>query len=267
MTNEEREIITRFIERIGGAPASGGGFASVPATRPQLPPIDAEADALIGQLFSRYPEARYRLTQTAYVQDLALIEAQNRIKRLEWELQQAQQAAQAAQRGSAGASGGGFFSNLFGGGSARPGPAPNAWGQPGQQQYAPPPPPQYPPGYAPPQQMMQRGGSGFLGSALTTAAGVAGGMIAGNALMNMFSGGHGAAAAAGLGAGGADSPWGAPPDAPAGGDPGFVDNSNWSTDQNYAQSDQGDWGGGDQSASWSDPGGDAGWSDNNDDFA
>ena len=33
-------------------------------------------------------------------------------------------------------------------------------------------------------------GSGFLGSALTTAAGVAGGVVAGNVLMDMFSG-HG----------------------------------------------------------------------------
>ena len=38
--------------------------------------------------------------------------------------------------------------------------------------------------------MFQSRGSGFLGSALTTAAGVAGGMVAGNALMNLFSGSH-----------------------------------------------------------------------------
>ena len=43
------------------------------------------------------------------------------------------------------------------------------------------PPPQYPPGYAP--QMMQQRGSGFLGSALTTAAGVAGGLVVGNMLI------------------------------------------------------------------------------------
>ncbi len=53
-----------------------------------------------------------------------------------------------------------------------------------------PPPPQYPPNY---QQGMfqQRGGSGFLGSALTTAAGVAGGVVAGNALMSLFSSNRG----------------------------------------------------------------------------
>jgi hypothetical protein len=41
----------------------------------------------------------------------------------------------------------------------------------------------------------QRGGSGFLGTALTTAAGVAGGMLVGNALMNAFKGGEGEKAA------------------------------------------------------------------------
>ncbi len=68
MTNEERDIITQFITRVSGAqrtpqPALGG---SVPATtQPPLPPVDRDADALIGALFQQYPEARYRLTQTA----------------------------------------------------------------------------------------------------------------------------------------------------------------------------------------------------------
>jgi len=38
--------------------------------------------------------------------------------------------------------------------------------------------------------MMAGGGGGFLRSALTTAAGVAGGMVVGNALVNAFRGGH-----------------------------------------------------------------------------
>jgi len=97
MTNEEREIITRFVERVGGA-RSGGDFGSVPGSAPALPPIDKDADALIGELFAKNPEARYRLTQTAFVQEHALAEAQNRIKRLEWELDQAKQAAQQAQQ-------------------------------------------------------------------------------------------------------------------------------------------------------------------------
>lgn len=39
--------------------------------------------------------------------------------------------------------------------------------------------------------MFPRSGSGFLGSALTTAAGVAGGMMAADALEGLFSGHHG----------------------------------------------------------------------------
>ena len=121
MTNEERDIITQFIARTSGAqapaqPAFGG---SVPATTTQaLPPVDPEADRLIGDMFNRYPAARYRMTQLAFVQEHALAEAQNRIQRLEWELQQAQQAAQQAQEQQRnGGASGGFFSNLFGGGS------------------------------------------------------------------------------------------------------------------------------------------------------
>src|SRR5271156_6396729 len=119
MTNEERDIIGKFIARVGSAtqaPAFGTG--SVPATtQPALPPVDRDADAFIGQAFTQNPEARYRITQLAFVQEHALVEAQNRIKRLEWELQQAQQAAQQAQQSAQKPAGGGFFSGLFGGGS------------------------------------------------------------------------------------------------------------------------------------------------------
>jgi hypothetical protein len=270
MTNEERDIITQFVARVSGDQAqqqsSFGG--SVPATTQQLPPVDPEADRLIGDLFTRYPSARYRMAQLAFVQEHALTEAQNRIQRLEWELQQARQAAQQAQQQPG--SGGGFFSGLFGGGSRSSAPPPQggpgpAWNQGAQGNYQPnyqqayPPPPQYSPGYQP--GMFQRPGSGFLGSALTTAAGVAGGLVAGNALMNLFSGSHGYGG--GFGGGNTtiieeNNPWGGAPQqgawadpgaAPgAGADPGYVDNGTWDTS-----------GGGDQS-SWSDNSGDdPGW--------
>src|ERR1700761_9483172 len=124
MTNEERDIISQFIARVGGAaPArSTFGTGSVPATQPALPPIDRDADAYIAQAFNQYPEARYRITQLAFVQEHALAEAQNRIQRLEWEVRQAQQAAQQAgqqAQQSGGRPGGGFFSGLFGGGASR----------------------------------------------------------------------------------------------------------------------------------------------------
>jgi len=177
MTDEERRIITGFVERVAGvqaarpAPSPWGGMPATAAPpQPPLPPVDPEADALIAELFHRYPEARYRLTQTAFVTEAALVEAQNRIQDLEWRLQEAQQQAPAHR--------GGLF-GMFGGNAGR------------QPPMAPRPYPMAPPGGNP--AMFQQRGSGFLGTALTTAAGVAGGMMLGNALMGMFSGGAHAA--------------------------------------------------------------------------
>ena len=279
MTNEERDLITNFIARVGGTPAQTGGFANaVPTAQAQLPPIDRDADMLIGEQLGRYPEARYRLTQLAVVQEQALAQAQNRINQLQAELQQARQGGASAQGGSPwGNQGGagaqrpqpqGLFGRLFGAGSQQ---APQPQYQ--QPQYAP------QPQYAQPQAgggMFQRGGSGFLGSALTTAAGVAGGMVAGNALMNMFSGHHDSSTFGGNGGfgggfGGDQSGggWGGgqggvdPYD--VGGAPkDFGDNSNsgW-TQSDVGQSDAGQsdggWtdsgGGGDSGGGWTDSGG------------
>jgi uncharacterized protein len=292
MTNEERDIITQFIARVGGVPAPaqpsfGGG--SVPATvAAPMPPVDPEADRLIAEQFTRYPEARYRLTQLAFIQEHALAEAQNRIQRLEWELQQAQQALQQAQQQAQQApqqqpsgSGSGIFGGLFGGAS-RSAPPPQqqapVWNQgaaPAQPYpQAAPPPPQYAPSYQP--GMFQRQGSGFLGSALTTAAGVAGGLVAGNALMSLFSGSHGMGGGFGGGFGGGypggmpmtASPWGTTPVAAP--DQGYVDQGTWDnsggggvgggTDPGYV--DNGTWdnsadasGGGSSDDSSSDSGG------------
>ncbi|MGG5810639.1 DUF2076 domain-containing protein [Falsiroseomonas sp. CW058] len=204
MTDEERRIITGYVERVSGAaqqaparPASPwgalGGQQQQPAAQP-LPPVDPEADRLIADLFARYPEARYRITQTAFVQEHALVEMQNRIQQLEWEVENARRQGQATQNR-------GMLGGLFGGGGSRPAPMP------------PRPQPQYPPGYNP-AAMQQGGGRGFLGTAMMTAVGVAGGMMLGNALMGAFAGGGAAQAAeaAGAGAFGQDavptsSPW------------------------------------------------------------
>ena len=212
MTNEERDLIARYIARVAGA-GQGGGFtggsvpqSSQPGAQP-LPPIDREADAFIAQQFQQYPDARYRITQTALVQEGALAESQNQIRRLQWELDQTRHAMQNQPQQSPQQKG--FFSSLFGGG------APQPQGRPGYgqafQPTSPPPQPQYPPGYQP--GMFGRGaggGSGFLGSALTTAAGVAGGMVVGNALMGAFSGNHGGGGLFGSGTDAASaggSPW------------------------------------------------------------
>jgi uncharacterized protein len=286
MTNEERDIITQFIARVGGAQAAQPSFGgSVPATTAQpLPPVDPEADRFIADLFNRYPEARYRITQLAFVQEHALAEAQNRLQRMEWEVQQArQQAQQAAQQQQPSGSGGGFFSGLFGGGSRPAGSPPQpqqgapAWNQGPQQGYQQGPPPGYQ--QAPPQQqqyapsyqpgMFQRSGSGFLGSALTTAAGVAGGLVAGNALMSLFSGSHGGGfGGGGFGGGGnttvvENNPWGGA----AGGNQGYVDQGTWNdTSSTGAASnpgyvDNGTWdtSGGSSPAALPDNSSDPGW--------
>jgi hypothetical protein len=190
MTDEERRIITGYVERVSGAvnaaparPASPWGAFGGQAqpAQPPLPPVDPEADRLISDLFNRYPEARYRITQTAFVQEHALVEMQNRIQQLEWEVENAQRQGQAAQ------SKGGLF-GMFGGGQQRPAAMP------------PRPQPQYPPGYNP-AAMQQGQGRGFLGTAMMTAVGVAGGLMLGNALMGAFSGGSAQAATGDAGAG------------------------------------------------------------------
>jgi hypothetical protein len=203
MTDEERRIITSFVERVSGAagasaarPTSPWGALGGGAQPAQpLPPVDPEADRLIADLMARYPEARYRLTQMAFVQEAALTEMQNRVQQLEWEVENARRQGQAAQNR-------GMLGGLFGGGGGRPAPMP------------PRPQPQYPPGYNP--GMLQQGrGSGFLGTALMTAAGVAGGMVLGNAIMGALGGGTAEAATAATDAAGAfgqdavptSSPW------------------------------------------------------------
>lgn len=256
MSPEERDIISRFVQRVAGAPATG----SVPATTAQpLPPVDYEADQHLSTLFQQYPEARYRMTQFAFGQEQALQGAAQQIQTLQQENAALRQQMQAGSQGQPGQ--GGFFSRLFGGnpqnqapggfgrppyGQASYGQSPYAqpYGQPGYAQQQPgfgAAPQGYAPGYGyGPQGMAMRGGSGFLGSALTTAAGVAGGMLAFNAIEGLFSnrgaeqvaaGNYGADQAGGFdqsgwatvpdgGAGAADaSGWGA----------GGADNSGWQT--------------------------------------
>lgn len=206
MTDEERRIISEYVMRVAGAqqtaaPASSGPWGSrMPQTgaqpAPNLPPIEPQADAFIADLFQKHPEARFRLTQTAFVQEHALVAAQNRIQELEWELEaQTRQAQAANSRGFLG----------LGGSRAQPMP------------------PRPQPMQAPGGMIPQRQGPGFLGTAMMTAAGVAGGLVLGNMLMNAFSGGGAAQAATGGGAFGQE----AVPTSSAWTDPGAAANSGW----------------------------------------
>ena len=190
MNDQERQIISDIFQRL----EQTSGQAR-----------DAEAERFIADKVRSQPYAPYAMAQSLYVQEEAMKSLNQQLEQLKAEN------AQLQQHGGAGS--GGFLSSIFGGGQ-QPQPAPSgaAFGRSGAQPgYAPQPgyPPQqgYPQGgpwgggasaggYAQPQQggyaqaQPQASGGGFLRGALTTAAGVAGGMVVGNALMNAFSGGH-----------------------------------------------------------------------------
>jgi hypothetical protein len=284
MTPEERDIISRFVQRVAGRPATG----SVPATTTApLPPVDYEADQHLSTLFQQYPEARYRMTQFAFGQEQALQGAAQHIQALEQQLAAARQAQGYGQGpGQSGGQQGGFFSRLFGGAPQQGQPhAPYSqpYQQPGpgyaqQQPGFGAPPPGYSPGYGYGQQgmMAQRGGSGFLGSALTTAAGVAGGMLAFNAIEGLFTDRGAQSIGAGtfgtdqVGGGFDQSGWADVP-ADQGGVPdssgwgaGGADNSGWQTLPDQSGTDNSGWqdtsvpddssGGG-----WDDSGGNSDW--------
>lgn len=186
MTPQERSVIDSIFERLKPA-----------ANQPR----DPEAERYIAELLRQQPYATYVLAQSVYVQEQALGNLGQENEQLKADLAEAERKAAAAPAQS-----GGFLSSIFGGGApaapARAEPQQQAapqggpWGgQPrmGMQQ-APQAAPQQggPWGGAPAAaQPQQGGGSGFLGTALTTVAGVAGGMVVGNMLMNAFKGGSG----------------------------------------------------------------------------
>ncbi|RAU39453.1 MULTISPECIES: DUF2076 domain-containing protein [unclassified Pseudomonas] len=163
-------------------------------------PRDAQAEALIKEHLTRQPAAPYYMAQAILVQEVALkqMEAQNRqrdeqIQQLQAELQRAK--AQAPQQS------GGFLSSIFGSGSresqpqqpassfsrpSSPPPSGNGWrdGPASPPPYSPPP----QGNYGQPQQQAPAApfGSGFLGGALKTAAGVAGGVMLAEGISSLF---------------------------------------------------------------------------------
>lgn len=186
MNSQEREIIEGIFERLKQA-----------GTQPR----DPEAERLIADRMRSQPYAPYAMAQLIYVQEEA-------VKSLNQQLEEMR--AQMSQQG--GQSSGGFLSSIFGGGRQEPprGPQGQPYGAPGYGQPGGPGYGHQPGGFGPqaggPWGGQQQpgmmggapGGGGFLRGAMTTAAGVAGGMLLGNALVNAFSGNSGAAAAAGL---------------------------------------------------------------------
>lgn len=159
MQSEEQQLIENLFSRLKQAETQSG-------------PRDAGAEQLIKQHLQNQPGAPYYMSQAILIQEAALKKLNAQVTDLENRLAQ----QQAPQQSS-----GGFLSSLFGGGSRPAAQQQPAWGNPPpqpQQQYASPSQQQY---AAPAAR-----GTGFLGGALQTAVGVAGGVVMADMLTSMF---------------------------------------------------------------------------------
>lgn len=191
MTPEERNLLTDLFKHLREVESQ---------------PRDQEAERFIQQMVQGQPAAPYYMAQSVLVQQQALSAAQKRIEELEQQLKDAQSRAQPQQSSG----GGSFLSNALGLGRSpwgsrseeprAPDPAYNPappsggrgpWGAPPPSGYGqsggyaqPGYPPQ--PGYAPQAQAFAPRGGGFLSGAAQTAAGVAGGMLAANAISSLL---------------------------------------------------------------------------------
>ncbi|MBT0728062.1 DUF2076 domain-containing protein [Rosenbergiella australiborealis] len=133
---------------------------------------DSGAEQRIKQHLQAQPDAPYYMTQAIIIQEAALKKLNDRVAQLERQI--AEQPKQSS---------GGFLSGLFGGGNSRPQSAPqqnSGWGGSNPQSAAP------QQGYAPAPQQPAARGTGFLGGALQTAVGVAGGVVMADMLTSMF---------------------------------------------------------------------------------
>jgi hypothetical protein len=181
MTPEERRLIDGLFERMRGYGA---------------PEKDRDAEAVISQAVRTMPDASYMLVQSVLAQEYALQEAGKRIEDLEAQVRALNEPAQRPA-----ASSGGFLGGLLGGG--RPAPERATSVPPIGSRAVPSGAPERPSAWAaggaagPQAQQQPPAGGGFLRSAMATAAGVAGGMLAAGAIQNMLGGsGSGTATAA-----------------------------------------------------------------------
>jgi hypothetical protein len=167
MQSEEQRLIDGLFSRLKEAESHS-------ASR------DASAEERIAGHIKEQPFAPYYMAQTILIQEAAIKQLNDRIQALE---------SQVTQLQAAKPSSGGFLSGLFGGGQSRgsdPIPGRAVWPPAGQRPAAVCPQAQQQ-NYAP---QASRSGGGFMAGALQTAAGVAGGVVLGNMLTNMFSGSH-----------------------------------------------------------------------------
>ena len=180
MNSEEQALIDGLFSRLQHAETDSA-------------PRDAQAEARIKEHLSRQPAAGYFMTQAILVQEAALKSLDQQNQQLAQQVQQLQ--AQLQQAKAQAPSSGGFLSSIFGGtreAAPAPAPASGGWREPGrssfngQGQPSAAPAQNYPaPGYAP-QPAAAPAASSFLGGALKTAAGVAGGVMLAQGLSSLF---------------------------------------------------------------------------------
>ncbi|AGA64353.1 hypothetical protein B488_03600 [Liberibacter crescens BT-1] len=184
INNEERRLIEDLFRRIRSADG----------------PRDSNAEEMINNAVRVNPSAPYYLVQLALVQEEALKIANQKITDLQARIEQNENSAVSEKSQSRGFLSG--FGSLFGNSntslppsspsmpSALPASPPpvrspssgsysSPWGQP----YA-------SPQMNPPPVQQGFGGGGFLASAMSTATGVAGGMLLAEGIKDLFSGGH-----------------------------------------------------------------------------
>ncbi|GLO30347.1 ABC transporter substrate-binding protein [Pseudomonas putida] len=160
-------------------------------------PRDAQAQACIEEHVRQQPAAPYYMAQAILVQEAAIKHLDEQNKQLEAELKQARAQAEAARAGSAPSNGGGgFLSSIFGSSGRnaapavqpqRPAAAPVASGGGWREPSA--------PGFSQPQAQQPGFGaaparssaSSFLGGAMQTAAGVAGGVLLAQGISSLFN--------------------------------------------------------------------------------
>lgn len=154
MTPQERDLVTQLLARVQQHAAEAK---------------DPEAEALIRQAMAAQPDAPYFLVQTVLMQDMALQQAQERIRQLEAQAAPAKPAATSflsgAGRGSVPSAGAWTQSAP----AAAPPPSAAPWTQGGAPFAAAP-----------------GTGSSFLQQAATTAAGIAGGALLFEGIRSLF---------------------------------------------------------------------------------
>ncbi|TDF85824.1 DUF2076 domain-containing protein [Pseudomonas sp. H9] len=179
MNSEEQTLIDGLFGRLRQA--------EDPAT-----PRDAQAQARITEHLQQQPAAPYYMAQAILVQEAALKRLDEQNKQLQAELKQAKAQLAATTSNSSG----GFLSSIFGSGTRDPQPLQSqasasasggGWREPARGFSQPGTAAQQGFNAAPTQAPARSGASSFLGGALQTAAGVAGGVMLAQGISSLFN--------------------------------------------------------------------------------